>query len=312
MTLDTLTPEQEAMLPVVRDEWLCIGLSTEPANRPAAEAAARLAYERAGLPAPSVVLWLRSPMEGAIAAAQVGAQVRAQVGAQVGASLWGQHDAGWLGWIDAFARLGIDVSRADGLIGVARNSGWWWAFSDVVILTERPLVLHRDDRGRLHAESGPAIAYPDGFGIWAWHGVRVPQRIIEQPETITVADIDAEQNAEIRRVMIERYGMERFVRDAGARMAGRDDWGTLWVRDMPGDDPLVVVEVVNSTPEPDGTSKRYTLRVPPEFGGKAKTIRVAYADDGEGDERRVPRTPHAAIAWTFRLDPEAYVPAVMS
>lgn len=56
--LDRLTPEQEALLPVVRDEWLAHGLCTEPADRADAEAGVAHAYETAGLAPPSIVVWL--------------------------------------------------------------------------------------------------------------------------------------------------------------------------------------------------------------------------------------------------------------
>jgi len=63
-----LTPEQEAALEPHRDMWLDIGLSTERANRTEAEAGAREAYTIAGLDQPEAVIWLDSPMEGAIGA----------------------------------------------------------------------------------------------------------------------------------------------------------------------------------------------------------------------------------------------------
>ena len=48
-----------------------------------------------------------------------------------------------------------------------------------------------------------------------------------------------------------------------------------------------MLEVENSTPEPDGSYKRYFLRVPPEV-----------------------RTPREAVAWTFGFDAEGdYAPA---
>jgi hypothetical protein len=52
---------------------------------------------------------------------------------------------------------------------------------------------------------------------------------------------------------------------------------------------MVFVEVLNSTPEPDGSSKSYMLRVPPTV-----------------------RTPRAAIAWTFDVPENEYKPEVMS
>jgi len=44
----------------------------------------------------------------------------------------------------------------------------------------------------------------------------------------------------------------------------QDDYGKLWRTTLVVDgEPLTVVEVANATPEPDGTRKRYFLRVPP-------------------------------------------------
>jgi len=198
---------------------------------------------------------------------------------------------------------------------VARSAGWWWAFRDAVILTERPLVLHRDPRGRLHCETGPAIAYADGFGVWAWHGVRVARDVIETTaDAITIGRVLEERNAEVRRVLIERMGHERYLTRAGAKPVGRDDWGTLWRAERHDDTPIVTVEVVNSTPEPDGSARRYHLRVHPAFGEPQETVRVplvTIAADGRELRRRtvtVPRTPHAAIASTFGLTPDEYRP----
>lgn len=52
---------------VLRGEWTAAGLSTMPADRPRAEAGARRAYRVAGARAPDRVLWLDSPVQGAVA-----------------------------------------------------------------------------------------------------------------------------------------------------------------------------------------------------------------------------------------------------
>jgi hypothetical protein len=62
-----LTAQQEALLPGIREEWLAIGLSTEPADRARAEAGIRSAYLAAGLEPPRFVFWFGSPYAGAIA-----------------------------------------------------------------------------------------------------------------------------------------------------------------------------------------------------------------------------------------------------
>jgi hypothetical protein len=101
----------------------------------------------------------------------------------------------------------------------------------------------------------------------------VSQNLIEVPQTITVGGIEAERRPELRRVMIERYrdgdpiyGPAAFLLDAGATRLDYDEaFGTLWGRDVAGDEPIVMVEVVNKTPEPDGSYGRYWLRVHPEI-----------------------------------------------
>ncbi|MFJ9562339.1 tetratricopeptide repeat protein [Streptomyces fuscichromogenes] len=68
--LEQLTAQQEALLPVVREEWLGIGLCTQRADRAAAEAGVAAVYRAAGLE-PPVMVWLGSPMAGCIGAAIV-------------------------------------------------------------------------------------------------------------------------------------------------------------------------------------------------------------------------------------------------
>ena len=114
------------------------------------------------------------------------------------------------------------AEKIAGLDGLARSYGWWWPFEHVAILCERPYVLARDEQDLLHHETGAAIEYPDGWGVYAWHGVRVPQDVILRPQGITVGRIDAETNTEIRRVMIERMGYDKFVRQSGAQLISED------------------------------------------------------------------------------------------
>jgi len=160
---------------------------------------------------------------------QVASQVRLHAGRQVWDQVWGeiiwervpfafwQHDPGWLSWCDNWRRAGVPgVGGADGLIAVGRNAGWWWPLHGSVVLTERPRHVHLDHAGRLHGEHGPAILYPDGFGVWAWHGLRVAREVIEEP--VRVEQIERERNVEIRRVLTERYGLERYLRESRATL----------------------------------------------------------------------------------------------
>jgi hypothetical protein len=65
----------------------------------------------------------------------------------------------------------------------------------------------------------------------------------------------------------------------------RDETGVLWRVEFDDDEPLVMVEVINSTPEPDGSRRTYFLRVPPDT-----------------------ETAREGVAWTFGLTAEEYQP----
>ena len=159
---------------------------------------------------------------------------------------FGQFDVS-LAWFDFVGRLGIDVSKLAPTFALAKSCGWVVLFWDWAFVSAKPECIHRDERGRLHCETGAAIRYPDGFSVFAIHGVRVPEKVAVAPESITISEIESEDNAEVRRVMIERYGPERYLMDSQAEEIHRDDFGILYRKKLPEDEPLVMVKVVNST-----------------------------------------------------------------
>ncbi|WP_172456780.1 DUF6745 domain-containing protein [Nocardia farcinica] len=210
---------------------------------------------------------------------QVGDQVWAQVGDQVWAQVedWctgalGRWECGWLSFYAALGRLGIDVSRLDGLVEIERSAGWWWPMRDAVVLTDRPSVISRDKDGRLHSAAGPAVLYRDGFAVHAWHGTRVPADLIETGWD--TARILREPNAEVRRCAIERMGWDVFIASSGMRQVGDavPDPGnaphTLALYDLPDtlsdmfEEPARILLCTNGSPERDGTRHRFGLVVP--------------------------------------------------
>lgn len=167
----------------------------------------------------------------------------------------------------------------------AFEAGLWlfFMFAEETLALPRPAVRLQGDR--FHAEDGPALAWPGGTRRWFWKGVEVPQYVVEEPSRITPRAILDERNAELRRVLLERHGAERFLRALGAEPVHADDFGTLYRVEFPGDEPLVMVKVLNSTPELDGSRREYFLRVPPNV-----------------------ETAHEAVAWTFGLSAAEYHP----
>ncbi|BAY86608.1 hypothetical protein NIES267_61180 [Calothrix parasitica NIES-267] len=62
--IEKLTPEQEALIPIIRDEWIKIALDTSPTNKQKAEAAIKLAYQ--GCKPPKEILWFDNPLSAVI------------------------------------------------------------------------------------------------------------------------------------------------------------------------------------------------------------------------------------------------------
>jgi Domain of unknown function (DUF6745) len=194
-------------------------------------------------------------------------------------------------WTEACAAL-VDAYEA--------GLGFFWVLVDWIVAVPRPALSVVG--GVLHDAAGPAVSWPGGERYWFWRGLPVPRRVVEEPESLTVSDVHDEWNVEVRRVMLERMGFDRYVREAGGRVIAEDYYGRLWrcsplpsqrwpqlFVDIDNSEPLVFVEVENATPAPDGSARRYFLRVPPTMS-----------------------TPHEAVAWTFGLSASRYSPSAES
>jgi hypothetical protein len=161
--------------------------------------------------------------------------------------------------------------------------------SDCVNLRELPEGLEVASSLEL-ANSGLTALPASTAGVrLRWRGVPIDGRIAFRPESIAAREIVDEPNAERRRVLLERVGLERFLSEIEAEVLDEDrDAGgprRLLRVPMPGDEDLVAVLV-----HCPSTGARYLLRVPPAL-----------------------RTCRAAIAWTAGFDnPNDYRPVAES
>ena len=177
-------------------------------------------------------------------------------------------------------------------------AGAWFLYwtDDTLYWVTKPIV-HLDQTSnirRLHNDNYASVE-SDVENIYFWHGVMVPAFVVVRPDWITLKHIDGETNSEVRRVMIDRYkngqeinGAAAYIRDVGGKRLDHDErFGTLWRQEVSNDEPIVMLEVVNSTREKNGSFKKYWLRVPP-------TMTKA----------------HEAVAWTFDKSAKDYAPQI--
>ena len=206
--------------------------------------------------------------------------------------IYGCHDSDWLAEFDYYRNvLGLiqETEPVVGLLELAGSVGWALPHEHICWISDRPMEIHRDETHRLHNTDGPAIRYPDDWGVYAMYGVPVSDERVKSLESVTPAMIEQEYNLEIRREMIDRFGKERFTHLRGSRCIDESSFGKLWHRDVAATEPPMLVEVSNATPEPDGSFNTYFLRVPPNVV-----------------------TAREAVAWTFDMEAETYEPLVQT
>lgn len=283
--LEKLSPEQELRLDVIADEWIKIGRNTQT-DRLKAESLIPDVYRAGDLEPPKQIVWEESPYAGYVKAKSLLDDPN-----QTPYPCYGPHDAHWLAFYQAFLEFGFEeVKKLVPLMDLAKVAGWFYPFDELCILTPNPIHLAFDAENRLHDENRKAVEYPDGWGLYVWHGIVIPddkKHVIEDPSKITVTELETESNIEVRRVMMDRYGYERYIVDSKAALVQEDKWGQLFRKEVEGDEAVCMVRVRNSTPEPDGTTKHYFLRVPEDT-----------------------KTAHEGIAWTFDVKAEDYNPQI--
>jgi hypothetical protein len=226
---------------------------------------------------------------------QVRSQVESQVWSQVGSQVWsavnndrgGAFWASWcayvsfirdvLGWRDPVLER-FDIDEA-----LLKSCGWVWWHENVLAISDRPTSIHRDANGRLHSETGPAITYPDGWGLSCWHGVTVPG------EWLTGAKPSASEalqwsNVEQRRAACEILGWGSILSELNAKVIDKHDneeIGALLEAVLPDAGPERFLRVRC------GTGRYFVLPVPREI-----------------------TTAYSANAWSYGLTARSFAPEV--
>ncbi|MBK9080477.1 MAG: hypothetical protein IPL91_15910 [Hyphomicrobium sp.] len=169
-------------------------------------------------------------------------------------------------------------------VTLANSCGYCLPCQDTCYLTDRPEFI-KTERGDLHADEGPAVAWPGGaMPMWRWRGLPVAEHVMAPIAAMDARSIRRERSVILRDIMIERFGLERFIRECGAKPVRQDEVGSLWVAEHPVPRRRVTaVEVVNGTAEPDGSYRHYFIRVP-----------------------NIIRTARGAVAWSYGLTAEQY------
>jgi len=122
-----------------------------------------------------------------------------------------------------------------------------------------------------------------------WRGVRIDARIAFQPEAITAAEILNEKNVDLRRVLLDRMGYARFIREAEAQELDQDSNAEVMRRllrvEFPDDEPFVGLIVIDLT-----TNQQSARRVPPDMATCEQAAAWVAGFDDPNDYRPVVET----------------------
>jgi len=276
MKIKELTKEQQDLLPIYRERWSKIGLSTEPLNFEKAKLAVCQAYESAGLQKPINFYKTKSPVDAIRLIKKLFPEYKRDE--ILSGMLFGNHDANWLSFYEYFrdvCKIKI-CHKLDGLIDLAQHCGWLNVYKDTVVFQDRPEIIKIDEQNRLHNEIGPAIKYRDGFSIYSWHGISIPKEWIENKADLSPKMALTWKNIEQRRAACEIVGWSKILNDLDAHIIDKDEdpmIGVLIEVFLPGVGKEKFLKVLC------GTGREFAIPVPPNM-----------------------KTALEANAWTYGLD----------
>lgn len=159
-----------------------------------------------------------------------------QLGYQLGYQLkyYGTHFNGYLdaywtcfyGFCQSVLGIKYGTKWSDLLnlyVRVVQSCGKIYWYEKQILVCERPSIIKRKGT-QLHCDGGPALQYPDGWGLWALNGVTVSQAVAETPwDKLDACIILKETNAEVRREIVRKIGIEKVCRDLGAQSVEKND-----------------------------------------------------------------------------------------
>jgi hypothetical protein len=191
------------------------------------------------------------------------------------------------GWDGMRVSGHLDLSGAAALYYLPENlSCDSLDLSDCINLTSLPRGLRVNRWIELAGSGITSLPAEHGFTL-RWRGVRVTERMAFASDSMTGQEILNLENVEMRRVLIERLGYEKFIEQVGGliRDRDRDAGGDRQLVYIPfeDDEPLMVLKVICPS-----TGHTHVLRVPPDM-----------------------QTCHQAAAWIAGFDnPDDYQPLI--
>ncbi len=156
------------------------------------------------------------------------------------------------------------------LQSLTTQCGWIFTYEKVCIVCDRPRILSFDSQHRLHAEGGPAIQFADGYSLYSYHGVTLPEKYGKiHPNEWQPQWLLEEENVELKRVLIQGIGYDRIARELAA--VELDTWQEYILLRIDINVDLEPIYLLKMTCPSTGFI--HALRVPPDINSAREAIK---------------------------------------
>ncbi len=140
----------------------------------------------------------------------------------------------------------------------------------VCLIGDRPRKLSFNSQNQLHSEGSPAIEYRDGFSIYAYRGVLLPEKYGTIHPTKWQSEwLLSETNAELKRALIQGIGYDKICQELQAVVI--NTWREYELLRIDSNIDSEAVYLLQMTCP--STDKIHALRVPPNLNSAREAIK---------------------------------------
>ncbi|MCP6762372.1 MAG: hypothetical protein NHB32_27305 [Fischerella sp. CENA71] len=152
---------------------------------------------------------------------------------------------------------------------LAKSCGWIFPYKKVAVVCDRPTKLCFDRDNHLHAEGETAIEFTDGYKLYAYHGVILPEKYGKlHPHQWQAEWLLQEDNAELRRVLIQGIGYARMIEQLqAAELDQHQEYTLLKIENDVDVEPIFLLKMTCPS-----TGYIHVLRVPPHIQSAQEAI----------------------------------------
>jgi len=270
-----LSPEQEALIPVVRDRWVN-KLTALEFNEEQAREGIKWLYEFSGLKEPKI-FFCESPLQiqqicnilaakGSYNGPEDLAEIKGKKLEYYDLAFSGTvRDYGWCAYIDFFREIGIAHSESFTKFTDLLNSGIFEMvqLESFCVASKLPVKIVRNEKGEVEADGEPAILFRDGFCVYMQKGTRLPEKYGKVKTKDWDPDwIVEESNDELRALLLDGIGLEKATKHL--QLAKIDSWKEYELYESP------LFEHVRFLKMTCPSSKTEHFEAVPRFGEEAE------------------------------------------